>query len=387
MRELTAEEIDWIAEGASVLGTGGGGSPYQAALALRRAMRRGRSVRVLDPDELSDDSIGPVLCGMGAPTVGLERLLTAGRYGALARAAEALVGRAMDFIVISEIGGGNALVPLLAAAESGLPVVDADANGRALPELSMNTFAIAGLRLSPLLLDDGKSTLAALSGLPDAATAERYARALTWAMGGSAGLVSGVRSGSEVRRHAIPRMLGVARAIGRAMALGRQQKLPPAEALTRAVPGAVHLFHGKVVDVARTTALGFARGTLRLEGTDGDRGRSARVEFQNEYLIARVDDGLSVKTVLTAPDLLVLIERESGLALSTERLRYGLRLAMLGLPAPAELKTEAALRSVGPRAFGYDEPFRPLAGDLARDVTIDEDPSNRTSAALGRRIG
>ena len=76
-----------------------------------------------------------------------------------------------------------------------------------------------------------------------------------------------------------------------------------------------------------------------------------------------------------------------SVVLSTERLRYGLRLAMLGLPAPAELKTEAALRSVGPRAFGYDEPFRPLAGDLARDVTIDEDPSNRTSAALGRRIG
>jgi uncharacterized protein len=386
LRELDVEEVAWLAEGAAVLGTGGGGSPYQAALALRRLMRAGRRVSVVDPDELAEDSLGPVLCGMGAPTVSLERLLPAGRYGALVRAVEPIVGRAPEFIVISEIGGGNALVPLLAAAESGLPVVDCDANGRALPELPMNTFAIAGLPLRPLLLDDGKGTVATLTNLPDPYTAERYARALTWAMGGSAGLVSAVRTGREVRRHAIPHMLSVAGAIGRTMAGARAEKASPVEALTRAVPSARHLFDGKVVDVARVTAAGFARGVLTLEGMDQDRGQSAVVEFQNEYLIARVGEGGRLRPVLTAPDLLVLLERESGLAVSTERLRYGLRLHAMALPAPAQLKSEAALEVVGPRAFGYDTPFLPLAGDLALDAQGVGAGEDRASTALGRKV-
>jgi DUF917 family protein len=46
-------------------------------------------------------------------------------------------------------------------------------------------------------------------------------------------------------------------------------------------------------------------------------------------------------------------------------LRYGLRVAVLGLPAPKELKSAAALAVVGPPAFGYEEiAFQPLPGQL-----------------------
>jgi DUF917 family protein len=387
VRELQLEEIDWIAEGAAILGAGGGGSPDLAALALRRLMRAGHRVRIMDPAELADDDVGPVLCGMGAPTVGVERLPAAGRFGALVNAAGRAIGRRSDFIVISEIGGGNALVPLVAAAETGLPVVDADANGRALPELPMNTFAIAGLALSPLLLDDGKAVTATVTGLPDPFTAERYARALTWAMGGSAGLVSAVRTGAEVRAWAIPRMLSVARAIGRTLRQARAAKRSPVEALRAAVPSAVHLFDGKIVEVVRTTARGFARGAVTVEGSDADRGRRAWVAFQNEYLIARTGDGTALETVLTTPDLLVLLERESGRAVSTEALRYGLRVSLMGLPAPAQLKSEAALAMVGPGAFGYEARFRPLAGDLVTDAADGAATQDRIRTASGRRAG
>ena len=39
-------------------------------------------------------------------------------------------------------------------------------------------------------------------------------------------------------------------------------------------------------------------------------------------------------------------------------------VAVIGLPAPRELKTAAALKVVGPPAFGYDIPFTPMPGDL-----------------------
>jgi DUF917 family protein len=44
-------------------------------------------------------------------------------------------------------------------------------------------------------------------------------------------------------------------------------------------------------------------------------------------------------------------------------LRYGLRVAVLGLPADEKLKTERALAWVGPRAFGYDVAYRPLVAE------------------------
>ena len=37
-----------------------------------------------------------------------------------------------------------------------------------------------------------------------------------------------------------------------------------------------------------------------------------------------------------------------------------LRVTVLGIPAPAQLRTPRALEYVGPRAFGYDMDFRPL---------------------------
>ena len=50
--------------------------------------------------------------------------------------------------------------------------------------------------------------------------------------------------------------------------------------------------------------------------------------------------------------------------MTTEVLRYGTRVAVVAVPAPAQLKTQAALEVVGPAAFDYDTAFRPLPGGV-----------------------
>lgn len=63
------------------------------------------------------------------------------------------------------------------------------------------------------------------------------------------------------------------------------------------------------------------------------------------------------------PDLICLVDADTAEPVTTELLRYGLRVQMLGIPAPAELKTPEALAVIGPAAFGYpDVEFVPLAG-------------------------
>jgi DUF917 family protein len=89
-----------------------------------------------------------------------------------------------------------------------------------------------------------------------------------------------------------------------------------------------------------------------------DNRAELRIEFQNENLIARRDG----EVLATVPDLITLVTEEEGEPIGTEVLRYGLRVAVLGMPCAPHLQTEAALRNVGPRAFGYDVDYTPLAG-------------------------
>ena len=99
------------------------------------------------------------------------------------------------------------------------------------------------------------------------------------------------------------------------------------------------LLRGKITDVYRRTTRGFARGNLTIEGF-GAAAERLEIDFQNEYLIAN----LNGETLATVPDLICIVTEEEGEPVSTEVLHYGTRVAVLAVPAPAALKTAAALR-------------------------------------------
>ena len=85
--------------------------------------------------------------GMGAPTVGIEKLPKGDEFELALEALEAYIGKPINAIICAEIGGANSIVPLVAGALTGKPVVDADAMGRAFPEMQMSTHFIAGLSM------------------------------------------------------------------------------------------------------------------------------------------------------------------------------------------------------------------------------------------------
>jgi DUF917 family protein len=116
------------------------------------------------------------------------------------------------------------------------------------------------------------------------------------------------------------------------------------------------LFTGKLVDVERTTSEGWVRGMVVIEGSDAQRGVEMRIAFQNENLVAWVGD----KVIISVPDLICIVNREDGEPITTEQLRYGYRVAVIGIPCSPMLRTPEALDVVGPRAFGYDLTFSPL---------------------------
>jgi DUF917 family protein len=58
------------------------------------------------------------------------------------------------------------------------------------------------------------------------------------------------------------------------------------------------------------------------------------------------------------PDLICVLDSVTGEAIGTETLRYGQRVTVIALRAPAVFLTPRGLDFVGPRAFGYDLDFR-----------------------------
>jgi DUF917 family protein len=124
---LTHTDVDRIAIGAGILGTGGGGNPYRGMVQAKIQLDAGRALQVIDLDDLPDDALVAPLGGMGAPTVGLEKI-GCGDEGK--RAIEMIadyLGVQVAATIPIEVGGTNSFVPLIAGAQLGLPTVDADA--------------------------------------------------------------------------------------------------------------------------------------------------------------------------------------------------------------------------------------------------------------------
>ena len=70
---------------------------------------------------------------------------------------------------------------------------------------------------------------------------------------------------------------------------------------------------------------------------------------------------IQFQVVATVPDLIVVTDVDSGEPITTEDVQYGLRVAVLVLACSPLLKTDIALKVIGPKAFGYaDVEFKPI---------------------------
>ena len=349
---MSAAEIESLAIGAWILGTGGGGSPYLALLNMRALYRQGAAVSLMDPRDLADDDLVAVVSNMGAPLVGQERLTDPRTIARAVTMMETYLGRRFRAIMALEIGGGNALQPLMAAALLDRPVVDADAMGRAFPEAQMTSFAIHDLRMDPLVLVDVRDNAVIVAQAASWPWMERLSRTACVAVGSIAATCKAPRTGREVRECAILYSTSKAIRLGQTVQAARRIHRDPIEAIVEAENGRL-IFTGKIADVARRATEGFLRGTARLDGLGDDRGRRFELAFQNEFAVGWLDGAPRVMT----PDLICVMDTVSAEAIGTETLRYGQRVSVVALPAPPVLLTPRGLEHVGPRAFGYDLDF------------------------------
>jgi uncharacterized protein len=346
--------------GAAFLGTGGGGDPYMGRLMLQHQFQSGRSVTVLEPIELPDDARVVAVLTMGAPTVINEKVPSGAATVAALRRMEQQLDCKFDAIMPIEAGGINGTLPLVVGAMTGLPVVDVDGMGRAFPELQMTTFNVAGLSSSPNIVADDKQSIAIVETLQNI-DAEWLCRSLCIRMGGECQLACYPMTGREAKDNGVLGTVSLSVEIGRVIRLARKEQSDPARALVdffrsgRIGREARVLFDGKIVDLRRETQRGFSIGRVLMESLDGIGG-TLEVEFQNEFLLAK-RNGAAVAMV---PDLICLVDRETAEPVTTENLKYGQRLKVLGVAVPPIMRSERALQVFGPAGFHLDTHYTPI---------------------------
>ena len=356
LREVIDADLDAIEIGAAILGTGGGGNPYIGKLRCREELKKGRRIPVIPLAELPDDALVVSLGGIGAPVVGVEKIEEGEECLRALRALEKELGVKVDALISAEIGGANSMEPMLTAAQAGLPVVDGDGMGRAFPEMQMCTWSIYGHREAPAAMADEKGNIVIIRNTPDDVWLERIARSVVIAMGAAAGLATQPMRGDFVKRAAVPNTITQALNLGRAVLQAHRTNSDPVQTVIDQERGKL-LITGKIVDLQRHLKGGFAVGHIMLEGFGNFLGDNGRIDLQNEFLVFWYNEMVEVCT----PDLIVVLDSDTGLPITTEMLRYGQRVAVLGLPAHPLMRSPEALKVVGPAAFGYSEiTFNPM---------------------------
>ena len=345
---ITEAMIPALARGAAVFGTGGGGDPYIGALLAGQALAAHGDVTVVSLADVPDDALVLTVAMMGAPTVMVEKLPSLDEVIAPVRQLEATAGRPVTHIACAEIGGVNSTIPIAAAAALGLPLIDADGMGRAFPELQMVLPTLYGITASPLAIADDKGNTAVLNTVDNTWT-ERIARVACVEMGSSVMIAGFQMTGIQAREALVPDSLTRCIAVGQGIADARDENRDPSAAAAVLLEGR-ELFAGKIVDVERATSAGFARGRARIEGADSSRENTMILFFQNENIMAQLGD----EVLVTSPDLIMVLEHDSGEPITTEGLRYGQRVRVLAAPSDERWHSPAGLALVGPAYFGYD---------------------------------
>ncbi|KAF0319735.1 hydantoinase/oxoprolinase [Colletotrichum asianum] len=383
---ISETDLDYLADGCYVLGCAGGGSPAASKIQLRNMLRDGHTMRVIEPSSLKEKDLIYWGGHMGSPAVSIERLQSIETVDAFRALMEYMRHDKFDAVMGLEIGGANGLEPFLVGSSRFFdsPIIDGDWMGRAYPTYWQTTLAVhAPLELVPCAIDSGDGKTIIMTRAPNDEIVDRALRASCSEMGSRVGMAAKPTTSDKVKKFGVLNTVSLAWRIGRCIALCQATNTMStvAEFIIKEAGGseaAKVLFRGKIMRVERRLFKGHSYGEVHIaafESGDEDEAASVKdraaavaqggvlkVPFKNENILAEhtSEDG-KTSILATVPDLISILDNESGRALGVPEFKYGYRVTVIGITcSPRWTETQAGLDIGGPRAFGYDLDYKPL---------------------------
>jgi len=359
MRTLNKQELEDLIRGCAILGTGGGGNPKPGLAAIQADLQEGRVFKLAKLEEVPDAAwvATPSIFGGVFPDEGIGRAFQDDASECL-KAFETLedyLGKRFFAAFPAEIGGAAAAEALAVATRRGIPIIDADAVGRAVPELQHSMFNVQHMPSTPLAVATTRGDIIILKEVADDLRGEAIIRALAAINGNNIGVVSHPLEGRSFKKSIIAGTLSKAMAIGAAVREARSSGTDPVEAVITAQRGYL-LFKGKVVETSWKLEGGFTTGESIVSGADAYLGHRYRICYKNENIISWFDDQPDV----TVPDLICVLDPKTGEAITNPNCKKGMNVVVTGCPAPKRWRSSRGLALFGPQPFGYETRYRPI---------------------------
>jgi DUF917 family protein len=251
----------------------------------------------------------------------------------------------------------SALVPLAAASQLGVPLLDADGMGRTFALIHHTAMQLAGLSPTPLVVRGPTGETVTIEvGIP--ARADALLRANVDTLGGWAALASYPCTADDLRR------VAVAGTVSRLVNVGRLLLEPVAAevlvARLAALTGCQRIGRGRIVELehlSRPSDVTIpAHPSSVVIDEIGGQGRLFRLELRSEIVAVFADGALAA----AAPDLVCLVDILRGELSTLDSLEPGDVVDVLVMPADVVWYSAEGLAMVGPASHGIplDHPRR-----------------------------
>ncbi len=356
IRLESERDIEDFVLGATILGTGGGGSPEEGKKLLKEALRKRGYVEIRSLNEIEDGIIVvPYFVGTIAPDAKPRKEI---KYEEPIRVSfsemEKFLGKKIVAVAASEIGGGNTSVALYIGSLLGLPAVDGDLLGRAAPELHQCTAHIFNIPMYPSTIVTSTGNIVIVKSYSDIDDYESIARYLSVLDGKSAAVVDTPMTKNDADKALVKGSLTLCLKLGRAVREAREKGEDPVNAAVKVLDG-WRIFEGIVSEYKWENREGFLWGTVKVEGTGKWKGHELKSWIKNEHILAWLDD----KPIVMAPDLLMFL-RSNGTPITNTELKEGMEIIAIASKAPEVWRTPKGLELFGPRHFGFDYDYVPV---------------------------
>lgn len=362
----TVENLCW---GLAFFGTDGGGRIEAGRDLLAPAIRAGRALRLVDAHELPDEAwtCWAIIVGGKDPDepppqdefarFGLteeEFPDIVPRLAASARELADYAGVRLDGLVSLELSSAATAATIMTGLALGIPTLDGDYVGRAIPELVLNKMELSGRKPTPIAMVDRWGNRTILKSTVGAAMADRLGRMVSRAAYGRGIATTGHLVRARDARTALVRgSLRTAIEAGAALRKGAALRDGRLDAL-KAVTGGRVIFEGEAtaIEWRDTQPYAFRELDYRLAGTGRWAGSAYRIWVKNEHHAVWRDETV----IATSPDVIALLDPETNRPLTTlGDVEPGQKVVAFALKAldPA-WHTTAGRALLGPRHFGLD---------------------------------
>lgn len=361
-------DVEDFVIGCTFMGTGGGGQPGDGLQSLKSELEKGKTIKWVDASAIGDDewTICPFLMGSIAPVT--EQLkkemesfgLTSRIYTSkemLAEAVKALAihhGVKVSAVVPIELGGANTPGPLAVGISLGLPVVDGDYTGRAIPEAPQTTLYLAGKPMWPMSSVDAFGNRAFITEAISYAMAERLGKKISEAAFGLTGQAGFLIKGKDMKEVLIPGTLTKCHNIGKTIREAGESGKDPVMEVTKMLGGWV-LLRGTVSRKEDEDRDGYYWGTHTFKGEGDFKGTELKIWFKNENHICWKNG----RPLITSPDMLIVVDDRTGKPYTNTSIVEGMKVAVICLKAVPQFRSPKGLAILGPSHFNFDIPYRP----------------------------